>query len=99
MLNSIGELHQCQYHSCDIVLPSYKTLPLGEMVKYTQDFSVLFLATACDSTEAATKLYNNHMVQNFTFTYTPLLIRAREAILSLLLPVFQSCVSPLIERV
>lgn len=88
MLNSIGELYQCQYRSCDIILPSYKTLPLGKMVNYTQDFSVLFLAVACDSTEAATKLYNNHMVQNFTFTYTPLLISAREAILCSASPCF-----------
>ena len=51
-------------------------LPLGEMVKCMQDFPV-FLTAACDSTEAAMKLHNHHMMQNFTFTYTPWLISAR----------------------
>ena len=63
-------------------------LPLGEMVKYTQDFSVLFLAAACDSIEAAMKLHNHHIMQNFTFTYIPLLISTRGATLPSASPCF-----------
>ena len=48
-------MYQHQYLSCDIVLASCKMLPLGETVKLTQNFSILFLKTV--SAEAAAKLH------------------------------------------
>lgn len=80
-LNNTGKFYQCQHLSRAVILPSCKMVPLREMIKCTQDFSMLFLKAACEATEAASRFHIHHMLQNFTFTYVHSLISARGAIL------------------